>query len=79
VQVGAFSQRASAEALAVQVDTVLGFSDDELPSHQRETRVERDEGLFRVLVGTLPDRTAAAALAQQLERLLGRQAMPIAR
>jgi rare lipoprotein A len=79
VQVGAFSQQASAEALAARVMTVLGFSDGELAPNQREARVERDENVFRVLVGTLPDRTSAASLAQQLERLLGRTAVPFSR
>jgi len=79
VQVGAFSQQASAEDLAARVATVLGFSEDELPASHREARVERDENLFRVLVGALPDRTAAVSLALQLERLLGRPAVPFSR
>ena len=79
VQVGAFSQQSSAEALAARVGTVLGFSEGELADNAREARVERDDSLFRVLVGMLPDRAAALALAQQLERLLGRPAIPFAR
>ena len=79
VQVGAFSQQASAEDLAARVATVLGFSEDELPASHREARVERDENLFRVLVGALPDRPAAVSLALQLERLLGRPAVPFSR
>ena len=79
VQVGAFSQQVSAEDLAARVATVLGFSEGELPASHREARVERDENLFRVLVGALPDRASALSLAQQLERLLGRPATPFSR
>lgn len=79
VQVGAFTEQASAEELAGRVATVLGFSDGELAASQRETRVERDDTLFRVLVGVLPDRGSALALAQQLERLLGRPAVAFSR
>ena len=79
VQVGAFSQQASAEDLAARVATVLGFSDGELPASHREARVERDENLFRVLVGALPDRATALSLALQLERLLGQPAVPFSR
>jgi rare lipoprotein A len=79
VQVGAFSQQASAEDLAARVGTVLDFSEGELPASHREARVERDENLFRVLVGALPDRATALSLALQLERLLGRPAVPFSR
>ena len=79
VQVGAFSQQSNAEAFAARVAAVLGFSDGDVPETQREARVERDESLFRVLVGALPDRAAALALAQQLERVLGRPAIPFVR
>lgn len=79
VQVGAFAQQASAEDLAARVATVLGFSDGELPATHREARVERDENLFRVLVGALPDRATALSLALQLERLLGQPAVPFSR
>lgn len=79
VQVGAFAQQMNAEELAARVGTVLGFSEGELPANQREARVERDENLFRVLIGALPDRASALSLAQQLERLLGRPAIPFSR
>ncbi|HET9023844.1 MAG TPA: septal ring lytic transglycosylase RlpA family protein [Burkholderiaceae bacterium] len=79
VQIGAFTQQASAEDLAARVATVLGFSEGELPASHREARVERDENLFRVLVGALPDRASALSLAQHLERLLGRPATPFSR
>ena len=79
VEVGAFSQQASAEDLAARVAAVLGFSEDELPASHRAARVERDDNLFRVLVGALPDRASALSLALQLERLLGRPAVPFSR
>jgi rare lipoprotein A len=79
VQVGAFAQQASADDFAARVATVLGFSDGELPATHREARVERDENLFRVLVGALPDRATALSLALQLERLLGQPAVPFSR
>ncbi len=76
---GAFSLQSNAEDLAARVMIVLGFSEGELAPNQRDARVERDENVFRVLVGTLPDRASAQSLAQQLERLLGRPAMPFSR
>ena len=79
VQVGAFAQQANAEELVARVAAVLGFADGELAAHEREARIERDENLFRVLVGVLPDRASAASLAQQLERLLGQPAVPFPR
>jgi peptidoglycan lytic transglycosylase len=79
VQVGAFAQQANAEALAARVATVLDFSESDLPAHARSARVERDDNLFRVLIGALPDRAAALSLAQQLERVLGRAAVPFVR
>jgi cell division protein FtsN len=79
VQVGAFAQQNAAEDLAARIAAVLGFSDNELAENQRDTRIERDGSLFRVLVGAVPDRSAATALAQQLERLLGRPATPLPR
>jgi rare lipoprotein A len=79
VQVGAFSQQSSAEALAVRVAAVLGFAEDALAGGAREPRIEHTGGLFRVLVGALPDRSTAQALAQQLEQVLGRPAVPFAR
>jgi rare lipoprotein A len=79
VQVGAFTLQANAEELAGRVAAILGFSDGELAANQREARIERDENVFRVLVGVLPDRASALSLAQQLERLLGRPAVPFSR
>ena len=70
---------ANPEDLAARVAAVLGFSEDELPASHRAARVERDDNLFRVLVGALPDRASALSLALQLERLLGRPAVPFSR
>jgi rare lipoprotein A len=79
VQVGAFAQQSNAEAFASRIDTVLGQSEGGLAAAQREARVERDAGLFRVLVGILPDRASAQSLAVQLERLLGQPVLPLLR
>jgi rare lipoprotein A len=74
VQLGAFSQQSNAEAFAARVSTLLGLAEAELPDAQRSARIESDQGLYRVLVGMLPDRTAAVGLALQLERILGQPA-----
>jgi hypothetical protein len=58
---------------------VLGFADAELPGNPRAARVERHDHVYRVLVGTLPDRASALALARQLERLLGQPTVPFLR
>jgi rare lipoprotein A len=79
VQVGAFSQQTSADDLAARVAAVLGFTEGEWPASHREARVERDQNVFRVLVGALPDRATALRLAQQLEGLLGSPAVPFSR
>jgi len=73
VQVGAFQQEGNAVALRERVAVQLQQSGSELAAGQRAPRVERDGSIFRVLVGAAPDRAAAQALAQQLERMLGRQ------
>lgn len=80
VQLGAFAQQANADAFAARVAALLGAVDgSELAEPLRSPRVERDAGLFRVLIGTLPDRLAALGLAEQLERLLGRPASLLVR
>jgi len=79
VQVGAFADQANADELAARVATILGFAEGDLPGNPREARVERHDNAFRVLVGALPDRASALALALQLERLLGRPAVPFSR
>jgi len=80
VQLGAFSQQANAEAFAARASALLGLVDAaELPAAQRAPRIESDQGLYRVLVGTLPDRPTALDLALQLERILGRPASLVVR
>ena len=79
VQVGAFADQWNAEELAGRVATVLGFAESDIPANSGEARVERHDNVFRVLVGALPDRASAVVLAQQLERLLGRPAVPFSR
>ena len=61
-----------ADALRENVALQLQQSGGELAT-QRPPRVERDGSIFRVLVGAVADRAAAQSLAQQLERLLGRE------
>ena len=73
VQVGAFQQEANAVALRERVAVQLQQSGSELAAGQRAPRVENDGSIFRVLVGAAPDRAAAQVLAQQLERMLGRE------
>ncbi len=72
VQLGAFAQESNADALAGRTAALLAFVDtaEEIPA--RAPRVERDGGVFRVLVGTMSDRDAALSLARELERLLER-------
>jgi rare lipoprotein A len=72
VQLGAFAQESNADALAGRTAALLAFVDpaEELPA--RAPRVERDGGVFRVLLGTLSDRDSALSLARELERLLER-------
>lgn len=80
VQLGAFSQQSNAEAFAARVGALLDLADAaELSDAQRSPRVESDQGLYRVLVGTLPDRPTALGLALQLERILGRPASLVVR
>jgi rare lipoprotein A len=80
VQLGAFSQQSNAEAFAARVGALLGLVDAaELSDGERAPRIESDQGLYRVLVGMLPDRSAALGLALQLERILGRPASLVVR
>jgi cell division septation protein DedD len=70
VQLGAFQQAANAEALRDRVSVLLeqaGFDPAE-----RSARVERDGEVHRVLVGRLPAREPAAALAARLQQALAR-------
>lgn len=74
VQLGAFEVAANAEALREQAASQLSAPQGaDLPATGRVPRVERDGTLHRVLVGSLPDRAAAAALAMRLAALLGRE------
>ena len=80
VQLGAFAQQSNADAFAARVANLLGTPDaSALPAAHRTPRVEREGGLFRVLIGLLPDRSSALALAQQLERILDQPASLIVR
>lgn len=75
VQLGAFVQEANAEAFAARAATLIAFIDvADWPDGQRTPRVERDQEVYRVLVGTLGDRSAALSLARELERVLERPA-----
>lgn len=78
VQLGVFSIASNAEALAAHAGVLLGVS-PALPENQRVPRIERDGALYRVLVGSLPDRELARQLAQQVTQLLARDAVPVAR
>lgn len=78
VQLGVFSVAANAQALAAHAGVLLGMNAD-LPDHQRAPRIERDGALYRVLVGSLPDRAAAREAAARLAELLAREAVPVAR
>ena len=72
VQLGAFSIAGNAEALRERIAVMLEHNAAELAAAERVPRVERDGGVFRVLIGALPDRISAQSLAERLERLLER-------
>ena len=72
VQLGAFAQESNADALAGRTAALLAFVDTTGEAPARAPRVERDGGVFRVLVGTMSDRDSALSLARELERLLER-------
>jgi rare lipoprotein A len=69
VQLGAFAAADHAQALLARVQAELARS-PELPVDLLP-RIERDGGLHRVLLGALPERDAAAALASRVAMLLG--------
>ncbi len=73
VQLGAFAIGGNAEALRERVAVMLEHNAAGLAAAERTPRIVREGGLFRVLVGALPDRTSAQSLADRLERLLGRE------
>lgn len=72
VQLGAFAQESNADALAGRTAALLAFVDTAEESPARAPRVERDGGVYRVLVGAMSDRDSALSLARELERLLER-------
>jgi len=71
VQLGAFSQQANAEALAGRTAALITFLESD-PAGVGTPRIERDGGVWRVLIGASPDRESAQALARELERVLER-------
>jgi rare lipoprotein A len=71
VQLGAFVQEANAEALAGRAAALLAFLDPDA-LNAGTPRVERDGGVYRVLVGATADRGAAQVLARELEKVLER-------
>ena len=73
VQLGAFSIGGNAEALRERVAVMLEQSAADLAAAERTPRVVREGGVFRVLIGALPDRMSAQSLAERIERLLGRE------
>lgn len=71
VQLGAFAQETAADSFAQRASSVLPFVEASFwPPSERTPRVEREQGLYRVLVVVLGERAAVAALARDLERLL---------
>lgn len=74
VQVGAFSLVANAEALRDRIALLLSAPDAaaDLALPLRAARIEIDGPVYRVLVGPMADRAAAAVLAQTLARVLAR-------
>jgi rare lipoprotein A len=71
VQFGAFSAADRAQALLARVQAGMAAAPaPPLPS-DLALRIEHDGGLHRVLLGPLPDRGAAAALAARLATVLG--------
>jgi rare lipoprotein A len=72
VQLGAFSQEANAEALAGRTAALLAFVEPTDAMPVRVPRIEKDGGVYRVLVGGTHDRDAALSLARELEKVLER-------
>jgi cell division septation protein DedD len=71
VQLGAFTQEGNAEALAGRTAALLSFLDPGALS-AGTPRIERDGSVYRVLLGASADRSAAQALARELEKVLER-------
>lgn len=78
VQLGTFSQLANAQALAAHAEVVLAVVAADLPESARTPRVEREGERYRVLVGNLPDRTAARDWAQRVAQILAHEALAVA-
>jgi rare lipoprotein A len=74
VQLGAFEIAANAQSLRDRIALLLSSPEaDALPAATRQPRVEHDDGVYRVLVGMLPDRSAAVELSERLRRFLDRE------
>jgi rare lipoprotein A len=78
VQLGAFTQEANAEALAGRTAALLSFLDPGALSGG-SPRIEKDGTIYRVLLGVTADRSAAQALARELEKVLARPATLVLR
>jgi rare lipoprotein A len=77
VQLGAFGVAANAGALRDEIaQRLAGPLAEALSENLRAVRLETAGSLTRVLIGHLPDRRAAQALALRLQKLLGRDAIP---
>lgn len=76
-QVGVFAVAANAERDRARVAARLASAD--LPAAQRVVRVEHIGSRSHVLVGDLPDRDAALALAAQLRRALNQDVVVLRR
>jgi cell division septation protein DedD len=73
VQLGAFDVAANADALRDRVALLLsGPEAADLPEAARSPRVQRDGGVYRVLIGAIVDRNTAQRLGERIERILGR-------
>jgi rare lipoprotein A len=71
VQLGVFAGAENAQALLTRLRTELAKPQAQDLSTDLLPRIERDGGLHRVLLGALPERDAATALALRVAALLG--------
>jgi rare lipoprotein A len=71
VQLGVFAGAENAQALLTRLRTELAKPQAQDLSADLLPRIERDGGLHRVLLGALPERDAATALAVRIAALLG--------
>lgn len=71
VQLGAFAGVDRAQELLQRVQAALSRPQAGGPVVDLQPRIESDGGLHRVLLGALPEREAATALASRLAALLG--------